>query len=257
MDLASPPPVVVVASAAALPAKAPTAALAGLFVQDESGNTRVPYWTSKGAEPCVLVVHSGTPIRQEQVITLPGVDRIAAEASTACVEHVLFDASREGPDSELGGLEALSVPLFPGGVPEGDDGSMLPQFFAPADMNFDGYTDLKVLAIMGAYNAGFAMFVYDPARFMFVRNAELEGLLWPTFDEKTKTVSSGGRYGGPMYGSTESRWIEGALVDEKEVVSILGEDPNGLGLPPGYTSYQIRRERRGGVMTTVFEGPVR
>ena len=60
----------------------------------------------------------------------------------------------------------------------------------PEDMNFDGYTDLKIMASRGNANVYYACWLWDKARQKFVLHEELSQLASPRFDPVTKTIFS-------------------------------------------------------------------
>ena len=60
----------------------------------------------------------------------------------------------------------------------------------PEDMNFDGYTDLKIMASRGHANVYYACWLWDKARQKFVLHEELSQLASPRFDPGTKTIFS-------------------------------------------------------------------
>jgi hypothetical protein len=58
------------------------------------------------------------------------------------------------------------------------------------DVNFDGYTDLRILVSGGSANAYYDFWLWNPARQKFVFHAALSKLSSPKFDAQSKTVCS-------------------------------------------------------------------
>ncbi|TWH48317.1 hypothetical protein [Sporomusa sp. KB1] len=60
----------------------------------------------------------------------------------------------------------------------------------PEDMNFDGYTDLKITAVQGNANVYYHCWLWDQKRQEFVFHKGLSNLASPVFDSSAKTVHS-------------------------------------------------------------------
>ncbi|MCL4750071.1 MAG: hypothetical protein KJ015_07925 [Myxococcales bacterium] len=208
--------------------------------------------------PCKFLFHAGVGSQSEVGRYLMAVSRIEVEASESCTAHVVFDESTEAksdPDSYQGPLEGGLLPNE--GKLEAaraDSEGPEPVF---VDANFDGYLDLTVGEMSGAYNRSSRFWLFDPAQKRFVPSKELEELLMPRFDQKRKRVEAGGRAGGPVYVGSEHEWVNGKLETVWSETTTLGETPQGKPLPKGFTSWRVRYERRGGSMKKVIDGPAR
>lgn len=211
----------------------------------------------KGLAPCKFVFRAGVGSQNANGRYLMGISRIETEASEVCAAHVVYDAESErkrDPDA-LDALEGGFLP-DPGKLdaaraePEGPE----PVF---VDANFDGYLDLAVGAVSGAYNRSSRFWLYDPASKRFVPSNELEALLMPRFDAAKKRVKAGGRAGGPVYVGSEHEWVGGKLETVWSETTYLGETPQGQPLPKGFRSWKVRYERRGGTQKKVHDGPAR
>jgi len=113
-----------------------------------------------------------------------------------------------------------------------------------ADMNFDGYRDLCIQVMMGAYNYSQRCFLYRPQRRTFERYPALDPVIWATLDPAKKEIRHGMRVGGPTYMSAKYRWVGDALVMTQRVVTTLGER-------------ETEERRIGGKMRKVYAGPPR
>lgn len=208
--------------------------------------------------PCQFVFHAGVGSSFDFGRYLMGVSRIEVEAGGPCAAHVVFDPKTEKPADPDEALDHLEGGLLPNpgklDVAAAQTEGPPPLF---VDANFDGTLDLQVVALSGAYNTGFAYWLFDPKTQRFVRSAALEELLMPRFDAKRKRVASGGRAGGPVYVGSEHEWVGGKLELVWSQTTYLGETPKGKPLPKGFTEYRIRYERKGGVQKKVFDGPAR
>ncbi|EMJ65610.1 hypothetical protein LEP1GSC051_3241 [Leptospira sp. P2653] len=66
---------------------------------------------------------------------------------------------------------------------KGDD------FFVAEDVNFDGYKDIRLIVDQGATgNRWYAYWLFHPSKNRFIENEELDELVNPVFDLKTKTI---------------------------------------------------------------------
>lgn len=75
------------------------------------------------------------------------------------------------------------------------DAAMLPELsdserVIAEDMNFDGYTDLKIMAGRGNANVYYNCWLWDQKRQKFILHAELSKLASPQFDSGAKTILS-------------------------------------------------------------------
>ena len=144
----------------------------------------------------------------------------------------------------LEGLTAEEPP--PGGV---DD-------VAAEDVNFDGYADLRVLAMWGATgNRTYDWFLFDPAAGRFVPEPALSDLVNPVPDPATETIRTraGGGMAGLVYGEGTYRWEGGAPV----CVRLLRQDWD----PARSVFARVIEEIRGDTLAPVrrgvaFEGEV-
>lgn len=218
---------------------------------------RFEYAIAPGASPCTFVFGATVMDQTDIGRYLMGIDRIETEAGGTCHAGLVYDAAAEvarDPDQpeyleggvlpNPGKLEAAAA-----------DADSPPPIFV--DANFDGFLDLTAVAMTGAYNRGFRFWLFDPATKRFVTSPELDDLLMPRFDAKRKRVEAGGRAGGPVYVGSEHEWVAGKLETVRSQTTYLGETPKGGPLPAGFTQWQVRNERRGGVLKKVFDGPAR
>ncbi|AAN47293.1 hypothetical protein RBB68_00415 [Leptospira interrogans] len=65
------------------------------------------------------------------------------------------------------------------------------EFFVAEDMNFDGYKDIRLILYQGETgNKGYTFWLFDPSKNFFIENKELNELVRPVFDLKTKTIQT-------------------------------------------------------------------
>jgi hypothetical protein len=84
-----------------------------------------------------------------------------------------------------------------------------------ADLNFDGYQDLLLLAWEGATgNRGYSVWIFDPPTGRFVPNRELSGVSNPTPRPECQVISTFERGGaaGMEFVRDSYRWIDGKAV---------------------------------------------
>lgn len=103
-----------------------------------------------------------------------------------------------------------------------EDREMLPDFgFEMADFNFDGFGDLQRVRDLGAYNAVYDIWLYNPASGQFDYNEALSELVMPGVDADTRTVSSFAKSGAVYYKLTTFAWEDGQLtpvrVEERDM----------------------------------------
>lgn len=206
-----------------------------------------------GAPGCRMVFDSGMYEDHQDWYTAAMISRIMTEASPGCAAGELFDVSKEtkahpddlDPDVLQGGV--FSKP----GHPETDETKDSWNRFE--DLNFDQYADLCVVNMTGAYNYSQKCWLFDPATRKFVRNAELDDVIFMAVDRKKKTISNFMRAGGPHYMQAEYGWIGGKLSVLWSENIILGETPTGKRIPG--MRWVVRHERRGDKLVKVKEGP--
>lgn len=208
-------------------------------------------------EPCRFVFGAGVGGVFDYGRFIMGVERIEVEPSADCAGHVVYDGEAEKAKSP-DGLDVLEGGLLPNPdklaqAAKQTDGA--PSIWV--DANFDGYLDIRVLALSGAYNSSHRFWLFDPKTKRFVQSTALEELLMPQFDAKKRRVASGGRAGGPVYVSSQHEWVNGTLEQVWSETTILGEAPSGKPLPKGFGRWRTRYERRGTSMKKVFDGPAR
>lgn len=97
-----------------------------------------------------------------------------------------------------------AVLVMPDGAPSG---------IVFADFNFDGYTDFSVVQFLPAGpNIPSSFVLYDPKQGGFALHERLGEITSPTFDPRTRTVSSIWRGSAAQYGRDLFRWETGNLV---------------------------------------------
>jgi hypothetical protein len=201
------------------------------------------------AAPCTLLFDAGGFREDAEGWTIAAIRSVATAAGGACAAAEL-DGMREGTMAELE-LETLEGGRIAKPGRTAVDGEML------EDLNFDGYRDLCIRAMSGAYNYSHVCWLFDPPSKRFRRYAKLDQHIYLTADPKTKRLVSAHRHSGPTYGETIMRWEKGELIVQRTVVSTIGERPDGKPLPPGFDRWEVVRERRGGQMVKVREGPAK
>jgi hypothetical protein len=215
---------------------------------------RITLALGPAAKPCTLVIRSDAFEDAADHWMLHSIRYLASEQSAGCSSGVLFDASVEVVPEGQEAPEALEagVIIKPGAKLTPDE---LPQGGVLADYDFDGQLDLCVTELFGAYNFSQRCWIFDKGQRRFVRNAELESMQQIEIDAGKKLLSSSWRVGGPVYTAVQKRWIDGQLATVREVLTHLGETPNGKPLPPGKSSWEVVYERRGGKLVKLSEGP--
>jgi hypothetical protein len=183
------------------------------------------------------------------------ISRIATAEGGACAARALYDLAREPKDSYGMEAEALAggpflKPSRP--RPKDYDGNEWDHFL---DMNFDGYADLCVVVLTGAYNYSQRCWLFDPTSRTFVREKTLDEIIFMTLHPDQKVIEAGYRAGGPTYFHGEWAWQKKALVPTLEVWTTLGARPDGKDLPKGFTHWVVRKERRAGRLVKVLDGP--
>jgi hypothetical protein len=82
--------------------------------------------------------------------------------------------------------------------------------FVLEDMNFDGYTDLRVQAFVPAGpNIPYLYWLYDPKTGRFKGSRELEEIASPVFDPHERVIRSVNRNGAAVHVSRTYRWVDG------------------------------------------------
>lgn len=120
---------------------------------------------------------------------------------------------RPAGEQQIHLAEALLV--MPDGAPSGIEFG---------DYNFDGYTDFSVIQFLPAgpnIPSSFALFDREQGR--FVLNERLSEMTSPTFDPRTRTVSSAWRGGAAHYGRDVLRWESGKLVRVLALECMIGD----------------------------------
>lgn len=93
------------------------------------------------------------------------------------------------------------------------------KYFQTEDINFDGYTDIKLLSWWGATgNSGYNYWLFEPKKGRFVLNKELRDLSNPTPDYKRKQIKthSVGGMAGHIYGNAAYAFVNGRLMSIRE-----------------------------------------
>jgi hypothetical protein len=122
----------------------------------------------------------------------------------------LANAMKEGVD-----VGTPRVQLF---MSEGDGPFLNQQAIEFVDINYDGYSDLKVLSLMGAYNASYDYYVYDPTKKTFIPTPILSDVVNASEDGVKKTVSSfsKGRGIGDLYIAKVYQFLDGKYLFVRE-----------------------------------------
>jgi hypothetical protein len=82
------------------------------------------------------------------------------------------------------------------------------------DMNFDGHADFRVLNLLDArLQSTFDSWVYDAKRGRFEKDARFDGLTSPTFDAKSRTITSSLRVGPVNHTRQEFRLLKDGKLD--------------------------------------------
>ena len=196
--------------------------------EDDAGPAfhRLPIAMPNGS--CTLLVRARSFEETPDAWILQSVTWLSTESGDTCVEDVLFDTS-DGDDP----LEAGVI-----GKPGKHRASDAPAGGVLADLSFDGHPDLCIVAIWGAYNYSQRCFVFTLDQSRFVRNEELEEMIFMDVDEKQRVLRSAHRVSGPIYQETEKRWISGKLVTTKTTTTWVGEKPDGSPLPSGKSWFE-------------------
>lgn len=252
------------------PAPTPAAPVATVVVPSTPPQaTTEPFDTRVDVAPgksCTLSWTAGTAKEVDGGWALLDVKRIATKDAGACKAGVLWDVETgagtrcvepidpsvcKNPDFERSALQGgtLSKPDTP--RPEDFDG------IDHVDMNFDGYRDLCVQRMMGAYNYSQVCWLFDPATSSYRRYDKLDPVIWATYDATSQRIRHEVRLGGPNYMSQELAWEKGELVVVKRTESFLGEKPSGAPLPAGFSSWEVVYRRKGNDLVKLREGPAR
>ncbi len=195
--------------------------------------------------------------------TVVGVSRIATEEGGVCKASVLWDV-----DAGVGvGCDGAHDPVAcekspPFDVESLDGGRLHTGGAAPSgewtgielsDMNFDGFRDLCVQKMMGAYNYSQICWLFAPAKGIFERYEPLDDVIWASFDPVKRQIKNGMRLGGPAYMSQILAWEKGELVVLERVETLLGEKPDGTPLFDD-ESWEVLYQRKGGRLVKVRQG---
>ncbi|MBI3207173.1 MAG: hypothetical protein HYZ29_36890 [Myxococcales bacterium] len=255
-EAAPAPPAIDAGSDAAEPGPTPEAA-----ADPEAASApvvRASFALRAGVAPCQFVFRAGVGSTLDIGRYLMAISRIELLATDVCAAHVVYDAEVERKAALAEALDALQGGFLPNPGKLGAAAALgegPPPLFV--DANFDGYLDLAVEAMSGAYNSSSRYWLFEPSTKRFVRSTELEVLLMPRFFAKRKRIAAGGRAGGNVYVSSEHEWVKGKLETVWSQTTYLGETPQGQPLPRGFREYRVRYERRGTTQKKVFDGPAR
>lgn len=85
--------------------------------------------------------------------------------------------------------------------------------FVAEDMNFDGYTDFRLMDFLPAYtwNVNYLYWLYNPSKKMFERDTLLEVIYGPEFDASSKKIRKYWKEDDGM-GTETYQWINGKIV---------------------------------------------
>src|SRR5262249_55737330 len=99
------------------------------------------------------------------------------------------------------------------------------------DLEFDGYAELCMVVTAGAYNYSQKCWLFNRAARTFVRNEDLDPLIFVSIDRRNKKLTSSFRAGGPIYSKNEYVWQQGNLVQMLEETTVVGQKLDGSPLP--------------------------
>lgn len=85
--------------------------------------------------------------------------------------------------------------------------------FVAEDMNFDGYTDFRLMNFMPAFswNVSFYYWLYNPSKNTFERDTTLEEIQGPEFNPHMKEIKNYWNFNGES-GSNTYKYIKGKLT---------------------------------------------
>ncbi len=196
-----------------------------------------------------------------------GVTRIATLGGGACNAGVLWDVG-VGTGTGCNGAHDAQACLqnIPFEIESLNAGILRKPKAAPipdamgidfVDWNFDGYRDLCVLKLLGAYNYSQTCWLYRPAAALFKRYEPLDDIIWVKLEPQTKTITQGMRLGGPVYMKQVLGWRRGELVVLERITTDLGGKPDGSPIPAGYDAWEIVERRKGGKLVEIRQGPTK
>jgi hypothetical protein len=223
-----------------------------------AGRHKVALTLKPGDAPCTLVWDGKVFEDHPEWFTITSVTRIATEDGGACASAVFYDLLKEtkrNPD-DMDPME-LVAGIFekPGQkLPADVDTST---WNVTEDLDFDDVADLCVVVMTGAYNYSQKCWLFDTKSRTFVRNEELDELIFMTVDRKKQILKNAFRAGGPVYENNEYKWQKGKLVNTYKAVSYFMEKPDGGPLPPGFGHWLTRYELRNGKLVKTFDGALR
>ncbi len=227
--------------------------------EDDKTPHKVALTLEPGKPPCTLVFDGALFKNKPEWFVITSVSRIATEESGGCAANEFYNVKHEKklrPDDM--DPEPLTAGIFlkPGQTRPADlEGD--PVWNVTEDLNFDGVMDLCVVSMTGAYNYSQYCWLFDTNTRKFVRNTELDELIFMKIDPKTKKLTSAYRAGGPVYVNHEYEWRNNKLVKTYHSTSYFGEKPDGTPLAAGFSHWVIRHELRNGKFVKTFDGPMR
>lgn len=239
---------------------APNAAAPESSDTDPTPRHKLVLTVRPGDPPCTLVLDANAFREEPEWFMLMGVSRMATESGGSCAASVFYDFATEPKQPMMEESEALpleaGVFCKPGQtLPKDMDGVTV--WNRAEDLDFDDDTDLCVVTRTEGYLYDQMCWLFDASSRTFVRNDDLDALIFMTIDRKKKTLSNSIRSGGSVHHNNEYEWQHGELVNTKSSMTIMGQTMDGKPLPPGFSHWEVRHERRKGALVKTFEGPIR
>lgn len=211
----------------------------------EVAGLALTFQVTPGVAPCTLRLLGNS----DGTGSVTSITAISADAGPACVAHALYKGNPDG-DPDEPGSQSLEGGLIPQEDPD------LPVMIHLADYNFDGHPDLSVVALSGMRDSTSHVWLYDPPSKRFIRNKQLEdiGPPSPDYDHRRFEVQTrtGDLYSNHVYG-----WEDGKLELLSSRDEWLGSAPAGKTLPPGFQKYLLLKERKGGKLIVLKDGPAK
>ncbi len=188
------------------------APFASFFI--ETSGINEPSAASPGLTQCTLSVHSDLELFEISLYWVGPPDA----APGFRLAHTLTATSLDGD----------SVAVFEGLASNYYENSELGGYFIAEDMNFDGYTDFRLMESPSAGpNTCWYFWLFDPDTGTFFRSMEYEEirLISPEFDQNNRTIISFHRDGMGMYGREHYTLENGhPLLVRSEQTEFQGSD---------------------------------
>lgn len=147
--------------------------------------------------------------------------------------HIYYDSTKNGIGEWQHHVKSVNVSYL--ADPTKKQTLLMPEVFpfesyhipvVMEDMNFDGYSDFRVLDFVMMYGqSSYHYWLYNPVKDAFEPDTVLEKTSSPHFDPQTKTVFSSCRGAGPFDEVNETfTWGEGKLVLQEREEFITKHD---------------------------------